>query len=196
MAFLTVTVLPMVLIYLAFWGLSQYQMNSFRKAYGLSEQVDLLSSNCKLKSSHFTDVRFENCDLSNISFAECALYRVEFISCKLVGTNLAEATLNHLYMKDCNARYLNLSMSKINQARFSTCDLRNSDINDCKLTSIAFKNCELVESEFSHTPLRGIDLSDSHIEGIHANLPDIRGAIVNTAQAMDLTSLLGIIIKD
>ena len=45
MAFLTVTVLPMALIYLAFWGLSQYQMNSFRKAYGLSEQVDLLASN-------------------------------------------------------------------------------------------------------------------------------------------------------
>ena len=45
MAFLTVTVLPMGLIYLAFWGLSHHQMNSFRKAYGLSEQVDLLSSN-------------------------------------------------------------------------------------------------------------------------------------------------------
>ena len=39
MAFLAVTVLPMALIYLAFWGLSHYQINSFKKAYGLSEQV-------------------------------------------------------------------------------------------------------------------------------------------------------------
>ncbi|MCI8726376.1 MAG: HAMP domain-containing histidine kinase [Hungatella sp.] len=45
MAFLAVTVLPMALIYLAFWGLSHYQINSFKKAYGLSEQVDLLSTN-------------------------------------------------------------------------------------------------------------------------------------------------------
>lgn len=150
----------------------------------------------RLKATHFTDVRFENCDLSNISFAESALFRVEFISCKLVGTNLAETVLNHLTLKDCNARYINLSMSKINQARFSVCDLRNSDINDCKLTSIAFENCELIEAEFSHTPLKGIDLSDSHIEGIHINLPDIRGAIVNTSQALNLTSLLGIRIKD
>ena len=95
-----------------------------------------------------------------------------------------------------NAVYLNLSMSKINQARFTSCDLRNSDVNDCKLASIAFENCELVESEFSHTPLRGIDLSDSHIGGIRLNLPDIRGAIVNTSQAMELTALLGITIKD
>lgn len=151
---------------------------------------------CKLKATHFTDVRFENCDLSNISFAESSLFRVEFISCKLVGANLSETILNHISMQDCNARYLNLSMSKINQARFSACDLRNSDINDCKLTSIAFSNCELIETEFSHTPLKGIDLSDSHIEGMHVNLPDIRGAIVNTSQAMDLISLLGLKIKD
>lgn len=153
-------------------------------------------NDCKLKATHFTDVRFENCDLSNISFAESSLFRVEFVACKLVGTNLSETILNHLSLQDCNARYLNLSMSKINQARFSTCNLRNSDINDSKLASISFINCELIEAEFSHTPLRGIDLSDSHIEGIHVNLPDIKGAIVNTAQAMDLTSLLGLIIKD
>lgn len=150
---------------------------------------------CKLKTTHFTDVRFENCDLSNISFAESALFRAEFVSCKLLGMNLSETVLNHILMKDCNARYLNLSMSKINQARFSACDLRNSDINDCKLASVAFDNCELIESEFSHTPLRGIDLSDSHIEGIRLNLPDIRGAIVSPAQAMELTGLLGIRIK-
>lgn len=151
---------------------------------------------CKLKACHLTDVRFENCDLSNISFAESSFFRVEFVACKLVGTNFSETVLNHLSMQDCNARYINLSMSKINQARFSACDLRNSDINDCKLASIAFDNCELIEAEFSHTPLRGIDLSDCHIEGIHVNLPDIKGAIVNTTQAMDLTSLLGLVIKD
>ena len=142
--------------------------------------------------------------MSVSSIAICPTYHLqkalffglEFISCKLVGTNLPETILNHCRMQDCNARYLNFSMSKINQAEFTTCDLRNSDFNDCKLTSIAFTNCELVEAEFSHTPLRGIDLSDSHIEGIHVNLPDIRGAIVSTHQAMDLTSLLGLVIKD
>ncbi len=44
-AFLTITVLPMMLIGVSFWGLSTYQRDAFRKAYGLSEQVDLLYSN-------------------------------------------------------------------------------------------------------------------------------------------------------
>ena len=82
-------------------------------------------NNCKLKATHFTDVRFEHCDLSNISFAESSLFRVEFISCKLVGTNLPDTILNHCRMQDCNARYLNFSMSKINQAEFTTCDLES-----------------------------------------------------------------------
>lgn len=147
---------------------------------------------CKLKSTHFTDVRFENCDLSNLSFAESSLFRVEFISCKLLGTNLPECILSHIILKECNARYLNLCMSKITQARFSACDLQSSDLSSCKFSSIAFEKCNLRESEFSHTPLRSIDLSQSDIEGIRANLSDLRGAIVNTRQALDLTALMGL----
>ena len=35
----------------------------------------------RFMATHFTDVRFEHCDLSNISFAESSLFRIEFISC-------------------------------------------------------------------------------------------------------------------
>lgn len=45
LAFLTITVVPILLIYLCVWGLSSYQMNAFRKAYGLTETVDLLAGN-------------------------------------------------------------------------------------------------------------------------------------------------------
>ena len=44
-AFLTITIAPLVLIFIAVTGLSDYQARSFRKAYGLSEQIELLSGN-------------------------------------------------------------------------------------------------------------------------------------------------------
>lgn len=44
-AFVTITLVPMLLIYLAFSLLSRYQMKAFRDSYGLTEQVDLLSGN-------------------------------------------------------------------------------------------------------------------------------------------------------
>mgnify|MGYP000700733575 CR=1 FL=1 len=44
-AFITITVVPIFLIYGAITALSNYQIRSFQKTYGLSEQVDLLSGN-------------------------------------------------------------------------------------------------------------------------------------------------------
>ena len=38
-AFITITLVPMLLIYLAFSLLSRYQMRAFRDSYGLTEQV-------------------------------------------------------------------------------------------------------------------------------------------------------------
>ena len=40
-AFVIITVVPLALIYAVVAGLSNYQMKSFRKAYNLTEQVNL-----------------------------------------------------------------------------------------------------------------------------------------------------------
>lgn len=44
-AFITITVVPVALIYVAVMGLANYQIREFQKNYGLTEQVDLLSGN-------------------------------------------------------------------------------------------------------------------------------------------------------
>ena len=44
-AFLTITIVPMLLFYLLVLALSNYQTRSFTKEYGLMEQVDLFSGN-------------------------------------------------------------------------------------------------------------------------------------------------------
>ena len=43
--------------------------------------------------------------------------------------------------------------------------------------------------------LKNIDFSDSIIEGIAVSIEDIKGAIINQFQAMDLLYLLGVKIK-
>ena len=47
-AFLTITIVPILLFYVAVVGLSSYQTQSFRKEYGLTEQVDLFSGEGQL----------------------------------------------------------------------------------------------------------------------------------------------------
>ncbi len=44
-AFLTITIVPILLVYISVLGLTAWQTKSFSKEYGLTEQVDLLSGN-------------------------------------------------------------------------------------------------------------------------------------------------------
>lgn len=151
---------------------------------------------CSFKSAQISDVKFVNCDLSNLSLSGSSLYRVEFISCKLVGANLSETTMNHVLMDDCNGNYINLSISKLNQVKLSRCDFRNGSISELRPGLFEFDNCRLTEADLSRTALRGMDLRNSQIEGIQINIPDLRGAIVSSTQAMDLIPLLGVVVKD
>jgi hypothetical protein len=43
--------------------------------------------------------------------------------------------------------------------------------------------------------LKGIDLSDSIIEGIAISIEDIKGATINQFQALDLLYLIGVKVK-
>ena len=44
-AFITITVVPIAMIYITVMGLVNFQVRSFQKTYGISEQVDLFSGN-------------------------------------------------------------------------------------------------------------------------------------------------------
>lgn len=41
-----------------------------------------------------------------------------------------------------------------------------------------------------------MDLRDSTVDGIIVNIPDLRGTVVTSAQALVLSSLLGITVQD
>ena len=65
------------------------------------------------------DIRFENCDLSNVDFSEGSLHRVEFINCKIIGINLSEATLRDVVFENCNGQYSFFTYSNCKQVPHS-----------------------------------------------------------------------------
>ena len=71
-AFLTITLVPMLLIYLAFSVLTNYQIRAFRESHGLTEPVDLLSGNTiqifnRLTQSNLRKLRFPRGKMSRLS---------------------------------------------------------------------------------------------------------------------------------
>jgi len=64
-----------------------------------------------------------------------------------------------------------------------------------EIKNIYFENSELVQAQFFRTKLKSVDLSTCEINGIVTSLQDIEGAIVNNFQAIELSKLMGIVIK-
>ena len=69
-------------------------------------------------------------------------------------------------------------------------------MESCRFEAVAFDMCSLVEAEFSRTSLKGIDLTSSRLEGLRLGVGDLRGVIVSSVQALDLTRYLGLVVKD
>ena len=73
--------------------------------------------------------------------------------------------------------------------------IQNSNFQENILKNIYFEKADLTQAMISKTSLKNIDLSDSIIEGIAVSIDDIKGAVINQFQAIDLLYLIGVKIK-
>ena len=159
------------------------------------QNVEILNE--KLENNTFIDVIFDNCNFSNSSFENSAFIRCEFNNCKLIGCNFAEARIYNVTFNETNANYINLSMSSIENVCFDKTVLRNANFQENKLKNVYFQNStDLTQAQIFKTSFKNIDLSEAIIEGIAISQEDIKGAIIDASQAIDLLYLLGVKIKN
>lgn len=150
---------------------------------------------CNFIKIDMTDVIFENCDLSNINFSYSSLYRVEFINCKLTGCNFNDSTLKSVIFKNCLGRYSNFAFSKFTGVSIENSDFSFAVFQEIKNETLLLDSNNLTKSVFSGTPLNNVDFTNSEIDGIEVKINDIFGGTFSVNQALDLSKLMGIIVK-
>ncbi len=69
------------------------------------------------------------------------------------------------------------------------------NFNSAKFLKLLITNSSLSQASFIGTNLHGVDFSTNDISGIVVDKNRLDGFIVNVNQAVDLSKLLGIIIK-
>ena len=153
-----------------------------------------------LANSHFgsillKDVRLVACDLANLATRGLILVRVEFVNCRMTGLRGGEADCQDLLISEGDQRYCQFRFSQFRSAEFDSCDLEEADFHGTNLSGSVFRKCNLRNAEMSRAKLMNADLRGSQVEGLQLNAEDIRGAVVDAAQAMVLALLLGIRIE-
>lgn len=170
--------------------------------------------NCKrvyIKDCLIENVTFANNDLSNLEISNCIIkgcdfsgvraieaifHKTQFLDCKMTGSIFSEGTFNSVELINLKAPYFVSRFSEFKNCSVVNCSFVNGDIQDSKLIKTEFDLCDLKGLNLLNVNLKGMDLRSSNIDEISVLTKDIMGVMVTTAQAIDLTRLLGLIISD
>ena len=68
-------------------------------------------------------------------------------------------------------------------------------MQDSILKNVKFDNIDFTKAQIFNTRLKDIDLSTCIIQGLSTTLADIKGAIIDQFQAIDLLYLIGVKLK-
>jgi uncharacterized protein YjbI with pentapeptide repeats len=161
---------------------------------GIFNHINLSGS--KLEKIKLNDIKMSECNFSNLDAFESFWLRIEISDSKLTGLKLNSSTLEDIFIQNSNSQFLQMRFSKAVRLYCESCNLRGSDFENTDLSGCKFINCDLSEAEFSGCTLKGADLRGSNLEKIKIGVKEIKGAIVNTSQALFLSGLLGIDIRD
>ena len=143
----------------------------------------------------FSDCVFAGCDFSNASLKGAAFRRVEMRDCRAVGSEIADSWIAHALFSGCRMGYAGFGKGKLESVRFEDSDLKEASFSGCAFKAVEFDRCVLTAVEFLATPLKGVDLRTSRIDGIKLSGGELRGAVVTPEQAVELSKLLGVVVK-
>jgi len=142
-----------------------------------------------------TDCRFTTTDFANCALEKAYLRRVEFIGCRLIGIQISDADLQDIRFSRCNARLARYWTSSCKAMRFEQCALEEASFVGSNLAGAVFANCDLRGADFRNTNLSGADLRGSTLTGMQVHSKDLKGAIIDPRQALELIELLGVIVR-
>ena len=135
------------------------------------------------------DVRLLECDFANAGAIGLKAVRAELINCRLTGLRAVESECQDFLISRGDAGFTQFRLGtfkkSVGEADFHGCDLRGAVLKSCE-----FKNADMTEAK-----LEGADFRGSQVEGLIALAADLKGAIVDPAQAMIFAELLGLKIR-
>lgn len=143
----------------------------------------------------FINTKFKKCDFSNIMIVETGIHSCLFNLCRMIGTNICDSKLAYSDFLENNMRYISLSETALDNTIIKDSMLADGSMDKLDLKDIEFDNNDFSKMEIRNTFMKGVDLSSSKIEELRISPECIYGMIVNQIQAIELISILGIVIK-
>lgn len=152
-------------------------------------------SRSSLTGLRLKDVRLVECDFANANAIGMKAQRVEFVNCRLTGLRAVESECRDLFISAGDAGFTQFQFGTFKTSEFNGCNFREADFHGCDLRGTLLKCCEFKNADMTGAKLEGADFRGSRVEGLMAFAADLKGAIVDPAQAMVFAELMGLKIR-
>jgi uncharacterized protein YjbI with pentapeptide repeats len=152
------------------------------------------------RRSRFNDVWLHTVRWVGADLAETDWLDAEVVSGAFAGLEAFGAQLRRVAFHNCKFDSVNLRATTLRDVTFTNCLLREVDFAGATLTNVAFPGSALDRARFDNAKLAKVDLRDVTALGITAGHDALRGAVITSAQLLDLAPalahVLGIEVKD
>lgn len=169
------------------------KVDDFRIDGSALERVKLAGG--RFGTAIWKDVRLVGCDLANVRAHRVALVRVELIDCRLAGFVATALEWQDVLIRNGDMRYAQLSGGKFRNAEFEACNWQEADLQNSDLAGCVFRSCTFARADLRGSKLQNTDFRSSEVEGMLVGIQNLRGAIVDPAQAMIFARVLGLEIR-
>ncbi|MEV5434992.1 pentapeptide repeat-containing protein [Streptomyces sp. NPDC052682] len=122
--------------------------------------------------------------------AEATLRDVTLTDARLGGTQLHGAVLERVIVRGGKLDCLNLRSARLRDVVFDGCVLVEPDFGAARLERVEFVDCTLKEADLTAATLTDVDLRGAARLEIARGLDRLAGAVIGTAQLLDLAPLL------
>ncbi|MER6953107.1 pentapeptide repeat-containing protein [Streptomyces sp. NPDC000618] len=139
----------------------------------------------RVLDSVLTGVRGVGTDL-----ADASLRDVEIVDARLGGTQMYGAVLERVLIRGGKIDFLNLRQARLRDVVFQGCVLVEPDFGGARLERVEFVDCALKAADFTAATLTDVDLRAAVELGIAAGVDRLAGAVISTAQLLDLAPVL------
>jgi len=150
----------------------------------------------RLPKLRLLDVQLDACDLTGAIWEEARLQRVSFNGCRLMGVQLLAARCEDMIFHDCTLESAIFASTNFKAARFENCSLREIVFAEADLTHVVFQHCDLTHADLRGSKLAGADLRGSIINGMQVGVLELKGAIIDPTQAVQVVNLIGVVVRE
>ena len=152
--------------------------------------------NRMLQHMHLSNCTFQDSNLSQLKFKNKRFYALHFQKCRMSGISLENIVLKSVLFEDCDLSFSSFIQLTFQDVRFVRCSLKDCLFYHSDLRNTVFDDVCLQQTEIDHTSFHNIDLSNCQTEALRITIDDLKGATLNTIQALDVLNQLHIRIKE